>query len=158
MNEVITGSVNPLPFEDASFDLAVSLWVLEHVKNPEDLFREIARVLKPGGFFAFVTPNKKSFLITLRRYMSKKFADHLLKKLYGREEEDVFDVYYRANTTADITRLAQSSELTVEIIQENADPSYTSFGPASYWLSKLFVCLAGAYARPHMIAVLRKTA
>jgi SAM-dependent methyltransferase len=38
-----------LPFADASFDGAWIQAVLEHVVSPEDVTREIHRVLKPGG-------------------------------------------------------------------------------------------------------------
>ncbi len=38
-----------LPFEDDSFDYAISLQVLEHVEDPRPLLEEMYRVLKPGG-------------------------------------------------------------------------------------------------------------
>ena len=38
-----------LPFPDRSFDVAVSLDVLEHVQAPERVLDEMLRVLKPGG-------------------------------------------------------------------------------------------------------------
>lgn len=40
-----------LPFEDNSFDLAVSNFLIEHLKNPQKLFTESFRVLKSGGYF-----------------------------------------------------------------------------------------------------------
>ena len=38
-----------LPFPDSSFDMAVSMDVLEHVQAPERVLDEMLRVLKPGG-------------------------------------------------------------------------------------------------------------
>jgi len=47
-----------LPFPDATFDAVVSTAVLEHAQNKEECFREIHRVLKPGGFALHVYPAK----------------------------------------------------------------------------------------------------
>jgi len=44
-------------FADNSFDIAVSLAVIEHIKNTENFLDEIRRVLKKGGFIFFSTPN-----------------------------------------------------------------------------------------------------
>jgi SAM-dependent methyltransferase len=38
-----------LPFADGTFDGVICLEVLEHVREPAAVIREIARVLKPGG-------------------------------------------------------------------------------------------------------------
>lgn len=43
-------------FPDASFDLVITQDVLEHIFNPDDAFREIARTLKPGGAHIATTP------------------------------------------------------------------------------------------------------
>lgn len=45
-----------LTFEDNSFDIFITQDVLEHVVNPFEAFREIERVLKPGGVHIFTTP------------------------------------------------------------------------------------------------------
>jgi len=42
----------PLPFEDASFDVVFSKDSLIHVPDKVAMFREILRVLRPGGIFA----------------------------------------------------------------------------------------------------------
>lgn len=41
----------PLPFESGSFDAAVSIDVVLHLRNRRAMFREVARLLRPGGRF-----------------------------------------------------------------------------------------------------------
>jgi SAM-dependent methyltransferase len=45
-----------LTLADDSFDLVVTQDVLEHVLRPEAAFREIDRVLRPGGLHVFTVP------------------------------------------------------------------------------------------------------
>lgn len=49
-------NLEELTFEDNSFDLFISQDVLEHIYHPDKAFREIARVLKPGGAHIFSVP------------------------------------------------------------------------------------------------------
>jgi SAM-dependent methyltransferase len=46
-----------LPFDSGSFDVVVSLQVIEHVPDTQRYLGEISRVLKPGGTAIFSTPN-----------------------------------------------------------------------------------------------------
>lgn len=54
----ITASPYRLPAEDNSFDVVLSCSVLEHAQNKEEVFREIHRVLKPGGRTIHFLPGK----------------------------------------------------------------------------------------------------
>ena len=45
-----------LTFDDESFDLFITQDVMEHIFDPEKAFKEIARVLKPGGAHIFTVP------------------------------------------------------------------------------------------------------
>ncbi len=59
-----------LPYDDASFDVAVAVELLEHIEGHEALFAEARRVLRPGGVLLLTTPNilslksRMSFLLT----------------------------------------------------------------------------------------------
>jgi SAM-dependent methyltransferase len=52
----VLGVGEELPFQDNVFDAAVTLNVLEHVKDPFKCARELARVLKPGGTLYAAVP------------------------------------------------------------------------------------------------------
>jgi len=45
-----------LPFEDASFDTIILSDVLEHIPTPETTWREMARILAPGGHLLLNVP------------------------------------------------------------------------------------------------------
>ena len=46
-----------IALEDNSVDLVISLHVIEHLASPDNLMREVYRVLRKGGVFAMVTPD-----------------------------------------------------------------------------------------------------
>ncbi|HEX4594964.1 MAG TPA: class I SAM-dependent methyltransferase [Bryobacteraceae bacterium] len=47
----VLGSATAMPFPDSSFDGAWSIWVLEHIPNPEQALAETRRVLKNKAVF-----------------------------------------------------------------------------------------------------------
>jgi SAM-dependent methyltransferase len=51
---LVPGSAENLPFEDGSFDWAVTMLVLCTVRDPGAALAEINRVLRPGGGFLFL--------------------------------------------------------------------------------------------------------
>jgi SAM-dependent methyltransferase len=52
----VMATADRLPFKDNSFDGVISIAVLEHVRDPFRCAREIARVLKPGGWLKCCVP------------------------------------------------------------------------------------------------------
>jgi SAM-dependent methyltransferase len=53
--ELVSGHAGGLPFDDATFDLVLSSFVLQLVPHRPTAVREALRVLRPGGRLAFVT-------------------------------------------------------------------------------------------------------
>jgi SAM-dependent methyltransferase len=54
--EVVEGSVMEMPFADASFELAVSLDVIEHLEDDLGALRELRRVVTPDGALLVTVP------------------------------------------------------------------------------------------------------
>lgn len=54
---VLADIEQPLPFADADFDAVVAGELLEHVRFPDNVVAEVARVLRPGGVFTGSVPN-----------------------------------------------------------------------------------------------------
>lgn len=54
--DVVTDLERPLPLRTASVDAVVSISVLEHLRGPEAVLGEVARVLRPGGRLHLATP------------------------------------------------------------------------------------------------------
>lgn len=53
----VLGDLRSLPFADGVFDGALNIVTLEHVREPREVLRELARVLKPQGRLLLVVPH-----------------------------------------------------------------------------------------------------
>jgi ubiquinone/menaquinone biosynthesis C-methylase UbiE len=156
---VFRGVGEHLPFVDEAFDLVVSLWVLEHLPSPAAVFREVRRVLKPGGHFIFVTPNARNPLVMANRIGKAlpSLQRRLVPRVYGRSEADTFPVQYRANTVRAIRSHAAQAGLEVEELRVVPDPTYLAWNRLMFRASVLSdrlmpagwgVHLLGDLARP----------
>ena len=61
--ELLVADGRALPFEDATFDHAYSISVLEHIEEPGDAeaLRELARVVRPGGRVLMTLPHATEY-------------------------------------------------------------------------------------------------
>lgn len=156
---VVRGLGEALPFADGSFDLIVSIWVLEHLSDPEMVFGEVRRTLSPGGHFLFLTPNLRHPLVVANRLgrAAPQLQRRLVPRLYGRVEADTFRVHYRANSIGTIRALAARAGLAVASLTAVPDPTYLAFNDFMFRASVLTerllprtwgVHLIGDLARP----------
>ncbi len=125
------GLSGELPFVDGCFDMVFASWVLEHVMEPRKVLGEVGRVLRPGGVFVFITPNKRHPLIGLNRLINRfsTLQGRLVRRFYGRETADTFPAYYRINTSAEVRQLAAELGMTLIVSKLIPDPTYLVFRP-----------------------------
>lgn len=155
----IRGDINRLPFANGSFDLVTANMVVEHLTNPKTFFQDVQRVLRPGGTFIVRTPNRSGYTTAVARLLPDFAKRKLAWLLEGRNEEDVFPAFYRANTKKDIQDLAAQG---FELCQLDMVLTTAAFAmvPPLALLELLWIRLLTrprfADLRPNMIAVLRR--
>jgi SAM-dependent methyltransferase len=154
------GSLEQLPFRDASFDLVICYLVLEHVADPKRVIGEFARILRPDGVFIFKTP--AAFAPTTLLARALPFAAHyVLKAFIGTRKDDVFPTYYRCNTLPVLLRLLDEAGLAESrLIQVDQTYAYASFNRATYTLGLLYSRMTQrawlAWLRNGIIGICRK--
>lgn len=134
---IVLGDVNENGLEDATFDLTFCRYLLEHVKSPEHVAREMVRVTKPGGRVAAQENDLHNVLyypeIEGHAHVFKRFCEMQLQMggdpFIGRKLFSLFD------------------QEEVERVELEFSPEiYTSREPERYraWVSNSFRILQGA--------------
>jgi SAM-dependent methyltransferase len=160
LDHAILGDAKDLPFADRSFDAIVSDNVLEHLPDPFETFREVARVLKPGGYALFKTPNRRHYVPLMSRVTPHKLHQWFVA-LRGRDRSDTFPTVYRANTPDVIKRLSESAGLKIERFELiEGRPEYGRVAWPLYLLGALYERAVNRFGflarfRVLMIVVLR---
>lgn len=104
MHSHVQGDVHILPFREEIFDVVVSQWCIEHLRIPTRFFSDVCRILKPGGYFIFCTPNLYCYITLVSRITPLWVHRYFNRALLGIDERDVFETYYRANTIRKLDR------------------------------------------------------
>lgn len=127
-----------IPYDDATFDVIFADNVMEHVSDPATTFREIRRVLKPGGVFLAKTPNKWHYMPLIARCTPTWFHKAVNRRR-GREEHDTFPTCYRCNSAGDVNALAREAGLEVRTIQRiEGRPEYLRFNVLTYACGRVY--------------------
>ena len=76
----VVADASAIPFQDNVFDVALNLVVLEHVPDPGLTVREMARILKPGGFaYALIPLVRPEHLVP---YDFQRFTRYGIQRLF----------------------------------------------------------------------------
>ncbi|MCH7344169.1 class I SAM-dependent methyltransferase [Pelomonas sp. CA6] len=137
--ETYNADLGRLPLEDASVDLIMSRSVFEHLADPQAVYAEMARVLKPGGTLIFLTANLWDYGTLAARLIPNRWHGRVVRYVEGRKEEDTFPTQYKTNTRGDIERLARGSGLRLQSLDYlNQYPNYFMFNGALFFLGMCF--------------------
>ena len=159
----VTDPAAPLPFASESFDAVVTANVLEHVQEPRSLFREVHRVLRPGGLFISKTPNRGHYVAAIATLTPHAFHEWVNARR-GRDATDTYPTFYRANSRRSVRLLARQTPFEVESLQTwEGPPNYLRILPIAYPLGVLYERVVNSTEhlgdlRAVLVAVLRRPA
>jgi ubiquinone/menaquinone biosynthesis C-methylase UbiE len=85
----VHGDMLCLPFEDESFDKAVSVTALEFIEDAGQAVGELFRVTRPGGLVVVGTLNSLSPWATRRRAKTERGQRHILENAFFRSPEEL---------------------------------------------------------------------
>lgn len=126
--ELYNWDLGKLDLPDGSVDVIYSRSVMEHIEDPEAVYREMHRVLKPGGCSIFLTANKWDYASLVAMSVPNAWHGSIVERTEGRAECDVFPTQYRTNTKRHIRRYAGGSGLAIEQFRYLGQyPSYLQF-------------------------------
>jgi len=152
------------PLSSQQYDAVIADYVLEHLESPKEIFKEVSRVLKPGGFFIFRTPNLWHYVSIIARLTPHSFHIQVANKARGRKESahDPYPTYFRANSKRQLKLLLESSNMTLnDCRMVEKEPSYLQFSRVAFLLGvayerivNFFPFLSGI--RANIFAVVKK--
>ena len=152
-----------LPFNDKTFDIAISSHVAEHLTQPERVFGELVRVLKPGGKLLILTPNRWHY-VTISSALLPYSFHRRYNSWRGSNVDDVFPTVYKANTASRLRSLYDGAGMGIEqLYQFETEPEYLAFSAPTYALGVAFERVVNRFevlknARVNLLAVGRKRA
>ncbi len=92
--KTIAADARHLPFKSNSFRTVISISTLEHIPQNYKVFKEVFRVLKPGGQFIYTVPTEKLFtgliLVKIFNFLGLKKISYLYFRALNKAFKHVF--------------------------------------------------------------------
>lgn len=161
LHEGRKGFGEAIPYPDASFDVVASDNVLEHLDDPVAVFREVARVLRPGGIFLAKTPNRWHY-VAIGASLTPHSFHRKFNQARGRAAVDTFPTRYRANSRRQLERIARQAGLELVRVEFfEGRPEYLRRWGIAYLMGAAYETIVNATSllepfRVVLIARLRK--
>jgi SAM-dependent methyltransferase len=137
--ELVAGDLAAVPLPDASVDLLYSRSVMEHVTDPDAVYAEARRLLKPCGRWIFLTANRWDYVSLVARAVPNRFHAAIVKRMEGRAESDVFPTAYRTNDRRQIEHHAAKAGFRIDRFQRLSQyPSMFHNAPPLFLMASLY--------------------
>jgi SAM-dependent methyltransferase len=160
--ELIQSDLGHMKIDSASVDVVMSRSVMEHVVDPRQVYTEVNRILKPGGYFIFLTPNLWDYASLIAKAVPNSMHPCIVAKTEGRAPEDVFPVVYGTNTRRAVYKWAQETGFEVATCRYLGQyPGYFMFNGLLFLIATGYEKLISrfetlAFLRGWLFVVLRK--
>jgi SAM-dependent methyltransferase len=160
--ELLNNDLGRIDVKDASVDIVMCRSVMEHIEDPAAVYREMSRILKPGGRFIFLTGNMWDYAALIAVLVPNRLHPWIVSRTEGRMEKDVFPVQYRTNTRGAVERWASEAAFEIESFRYMGQyPSYFMFNGFLFLLATGYEKLlnrfdALGFLRGWIFATLRK--
>jgi len=118
-----------IPLPAASADVVTAVETIEHLENPRAFFRELKRLLKPGGWLIVTTPNQLSLLSKLTL---------LFKNQFNAFQDTNYPAHITALLEVDLKRMAQEIGIrshTIDYTRRSRIPGTAAVWPS--WTASL---------------------
>lgn len=134
--ELYRADLIDMPVENDSVDVVMARSVMEHVVDPERVYAEMFRILKPGGRLVFLTGNLWDYAALIAMVIPNRFHPSLVQRLEGRAPEDVFPVAYKTNTYRAVRKYAARTGFDIVRFDYLGQyPAYFMFNGFLFWIA-----------------------
>lgn len=150
LHEKILGDVQTYDFPEASFDLIVFWWVVEHLPNPELAIQNCQKALKEDGVIVIATANVFSIKGLMTKFTPHPFHTWVYRHIFqqkaaGTNDHPPFETFLRFSLAPDrIQHFARRNNLSIEyfslfedVKQKKARENFRIVGIVWQWLKWL---------------------
>jgi SAM-dependent methyltransferase len=136
---LVSAEAGDFPLPDASADLCVTDYVVEHVRDHRKFFAECHRILKPGGFLCIRTTNVLSYVGLAAFLTPNRLHARVVEWAQrGRQARDVFPTQYGVNTRGRLARALKQAGFDCSVYTHDPEPSYLSRSRLAYHFGVLY--------------------